>query len=245
MQDSASNVNLSLAEYIVLEDLTFGYHRPSILDLKIGTRQHGVGATPAKARRQQVGSFADGLRHNVMFVIQKKCDETTSRTLGLRLSGMQVWNAAEGSFLYRDKYYGRKLNDSELCSNLRSFFHNGEVYLWDCLRATIERVRKLRDAVGGMSNMRFYASSLLLLYEGRRRVPTKKNASSFSSSSTSESEDGDSQDRVDMRLIDFAHFHWADCKSENDEDAADDSGFMFGVNSLLRILESILADRSP
>ncbi|ETV92845.1 hypothetical protein, variant [Aphanomyces invadans] len=91
-----------LCEYIVLGDLTQGYMRPCVLDIKMGTRQHGADAPPEKARSHAL-----------------KCATTTSATLGFRLCGMQIYNQAEGRYVLRDKHWGRLLQPADILPALR------------------------------------------------------------------------------------------------------------------------------
>ena len=59
--------------YLVLEDITFKFSRPSILDLKMGTRQYSDTMNSDKIARKK----------------QRTLD-TTSHTMGLRLAAVKV-----------------------------------------------------------------------------------------------------------------------------------------------------------
>ena len=75
----------------MLENVASKFERPCVLDLKMGTRQHGDDATAEKRNRQMA-----------------KCAASTSASLGVRLCGMQVLANCSDMAKFQMTYFWRK-----------------------------------------------------------------------------------------------------------------------------------------
>ncbi|KAG2158945.1 SAICAR synthase-like protein [Suillus bovinus] len=139
--------------FICMEDLTGRLKRSCVLDLKMGTRQYGMDATLAKKKSQR-----------------KKCDHTTSRPLGVRVCGMQVWNNATQSYVTQDKYRGRDVKAEEFESVLTSFLQDGERLLVWQIPVLLQKLYALARIINRLRGFRFYGCSLLLIYDGDREA---------------------------------------------------------------------------
>jgi len=108
---------------------------------------------------------------------------------------------------------------------LANFLHNGEHIITHHIPTIVRKLRCLAKIIRSLDNYRFYASSLLLIYDGN-----EANSS-----------------EIDIKIIDFAH-----CTTGNDHRPEEvryppthkgfDIGYLVGLKNLCRSFEIIFKD---
>ena len=79
---------------------------------------------------------------------------------------MQKFDASKNEYLFRDKYYGRSLDDEGFYQELRAFLNNGVCFRSDLVPSLLSMVQQLRRVIERQGSYRFYSSSLLIIYDG-------------------------------------------------------------------------------
>ncbi|XP_068172436.1 inositol hexakisphosphate kinase 2-like [Antennarius striatus] len=164
-------------KFILLENLTWRHMMPCVLDLKMGTQQHGDDATEEKKA-----------------VKIRKCQQSTASSIGVCLSGMQVYRSDTGQLMFMSKFHGRRLSLPDFKEALFQFFHSGRRLRRELLSPVLRRLRDMQAALEACESYRFYSSSLLIIYDGASQ---RKRARQHTEDGLSEEDDEEEEEGVE------------------------------------------------
>lgn len=141
--------------HLVLDDVTLPYKYPSIIDLKVGHKTWYSGAD---------GNYIDKCL--------RKDSATTSKSLGFKVCGLQLWRGEEGEFWRPSKAWSKKLGIHDVREVIASFLaidDTGEAVSKRRMLMQEDFLRQLREIRAWFeiqTEYHFYSASLLVLCEG-------------------------------------------------------------------------------
>lgn len=137
-------------KYVEMADLTYGFEKPCIMDVKMGTSTAGEDATPDKLQS-----------------MLKKDMGSTTHSLGVRVTGLKVWHQSltPPGYVRQTKSWGRKLTAESLPSSMRCFFTDGDLLHEAVVHNSLEKLAQLHGWMSSQQRLRFFSSSLLFVYD--------------------------------------------------------------------------------
>ncbi|KAG0380843.1 hypothetical protein BGX24_004053 [Mortierella sp. AD032] len=252
-------------ECICLENVSLGFKKPCVLDLKMGTQLYDDDASEEKKAR-----------------LAAVAARTTSLPLGFRMTGFEVYDSEKDDFTKYSKQYGKGMTEETVLDGFRKYF--AAKLGPERMRLIIERfINDLTDFLSTIETqeLRMRSSSLLMVYEGDAEafdagleleqekiaaVVARAQAHLERAGHEQEGEDEEDEDEdetedenedeededyeddeddgevaqkvTDMRLIDFAHSTWT-------PGLGPDEGVIKGVKSALDLFEKLLQEDYP
>ncbi|KXJ28260.1 Inositol hexakisphosphate kinase 3 [Exaiptasia diaphana] len=204
-------------DFMLMEDLVHNYVSPCIMDLKMGNTMHDSYTNEEKYERQKA-----------------KVSASTSKTLGLRIAGIQIYNQDLKKYIYQNKYFGFELNDQSFKEELSKFVHNGNQLRKHVVVSFLEKLQELYKCLEKQDKLRFFSSSLLLIYEGHHNELCENTSSNASNYSQRNGQD----EMAAVKMIDFARsFHY----TQMIPIGADES-YLLGLRNLIKMFQEILLE---
>lgn len=182
------NRKIPTNQSVVLENTTYGFKKPNILDAKLGQRLWADDAPMEKRQRFDAISKV-----------------TTNGSHGFRIAGMRVYKGSDrpeeldsDSYMVYNKDYGRlQVNKDNVVGEIRKFIFNERAGIDEDLgqaiaQAFLDDLRRVAEVLSN-AETRMYSASLLFTFEGDGEA---LRAAIVEAASISESSERRKQDQV-------------------------------------------------
>lgn len=212
---------------IKIQNLTYGLHRPCVMDLKMG--QQTVEDTESNLIKK--------LKMTALDVVTK------SKYAGVRLEGLSMYRTLEKGHIKGTKAQSHSLSVRVSLQDVITFFLTDESGVRTDLalrfQAAIEGI--LRQFQNN-PHFRFIGSSILFIYDNDNRSPHMRWARALRQLHTLNPNARLSEDQIsgltrrtkcDVRMIDFAH------TGPMPRDMRRDDGYITGLHTILKALKAI------
>lgn len=188
-------------QYLVLRDMTDSYLKPCVMDIKMGTQTYEPEA-PEEKKMRESSKYPQQTTFGFRIVGLKRYDpgHQDANSLGVRTLG---------------KSFGRSLTTPvSILDTLRYFLSSNQhpEVRHDTLSQLVQRLESLFQWFVDNDSFSFYASSILIVYEG---------------------ENQNQKAHVDMKMIDFGHVR---------RSLGGDDGYKAGLSMLILLCEELLLE---
>ncbi len=171
-------------QYLVLEDLTLGYEKPNLIDIKMGQHTYEPTASKEKVAREIV-------KHP--FQVQ----------VGFRITGFKAFNLMTNEYTVVDKFFGRGLLPEVLDYGLAIFFYNGVTFHSHVMEIVIDQLEEMLKYMKVQTQFHYFCSSILIVFDAmgsavddRKVTDAVPAAEEVSSSSSTENQIEVESDRL-------------------------------------------------
>ncbi len=141
--------------YIILDDLTYKFSRPSVIDIKMGTRLVAENATPRQINRINRKKFAG----------QEK--------IGCRISGVRIYRNDKNKYVTDpDKILRNVLPETWAQTFVDYYLFDGKKVHYQVAEQIIPQLKDIKQGMLQNTKLRLSLSSLLIIYETDENSPT-------------------------------------------------------------------------
>jgi 1D-myo-inositol-tetrakisphosphate 5-kinase/inositol-polyphosphate multikinase len=149
-------------KHAIMENLSDGFQKPGIMDVKVGARTWYIEAGPKYVEK-----------------CKAKDKETTTEALGYRVSGMQVYKAKNAEVWKAPRKWCKDLKPEDVPDALKRFVSSNPsaesgwdgAFAKNVYGATLTELQELKAWLEVQTSYHFYSASVLLVYEGEPTCP--------------------------------------------------------------------------